>query len=401
VEAESATGELYRMADFNWKSLLRDASLVGEGKGQLRTTAVSAIFKSVNQRRDNLAKNKGAAAQRENASGKPAEGTPAAYTDAVLQIASLGTHGGTFANGVTPHYAAGSLYGFTFSEFLEGLIHVAVQLPPVAGQSRPGASGLTEGYVLSQLGWVVQDRILLDARRGEVLEFRRMVVESPTLSEAAEAISPMLDPLYARQAELPSRQLVGCSLKAFQDMCTEAELVGQGLSLMDIKSAFVHSLLIGADEDGTRKPLLDRNEFDEAVMRLALHFEPPAADETGRGGGRNAGGRVAARKALVHKAAEAGARVSTRSKAAVADKLASKVKSQLASARPLGEGTPALEDEPAQGGEGAVAADAGVVVEEEEELHVEEAVASKAQEESIIVERLPILCGKLLALLDA
>ena len=40
-------------------------------------------------------------------------------------------------------------------------------------------------------------------------------------------------------------------------------------------------------------------------------------------------------------------------------------------------------------------------MEEEEELHVEEAVASKAQEESIIVERLPILCGKLLALLDA
>ena len=66
-----------------------------------------------------------------------------------------------------------------------------------------------------------------------------------------------------------------------------------------------------------------------------------------------------------------------------------------------GEGAPALEDEPAQRGEGAVAADAGVVVEEEEELHVEEAVASKAQEESIIVERLPILCGKLLALLDA
>ena len=398
------------MTDFNWKSLLRDASLVGDGKGQLSTSGSTAIFKSVNQRRHNLAQQQGTAAQRESAAGfKPVDGTPAAMSDAALQVVSLGTHGGVLGAVAKPHYAAGSLYAFTFSEFLEALIHVALHLPPaVAGVPKP-AGGLTQEYVLAQLRWLLHERVLLNARRGEVLEFRKMVVESSTLSDALEAINPLLDPLYERYAEAPAKVkggAAGFSLKAFQEMCQEAELVGHELSLVDVKSAFVHSLLFGADEDGTRMPLLERTEFSEAVLRLALHYEP-AQQEAGRGG-RNAGVRIAARRAMDPGAGgKAGG---------IAAKLAAKVKSQLTTDRGLPDSrSPVVH--PAEAGGTATTAPVALAPaslgplasfaqdegggEDAEELHVEEAVATTAQEEAIILERLPLVVGKLLAPLDA
>ena len=134
------------MMDFNWKALLRDATVVGDDKSsQLGTQAASAIFKSVNQRRDNLTQSKGAmskdrgggalgmpgAAAAQEQSADPAEYTEAALKamanpggEAAAEKASVG-----FSSSVTrSHYAAGSLYAFTFSEYLEGLLHVALEV---------------------------------------------------------------------------------------------------------------------------------------------------------------------------------------------------------------------------------------------------------------------------------
>lgn len=402
VEADAAASELYRMTDFNWKSLLRDATVVGESReaGQLTTQEVTAIFKTVNQRRDNLTQNKGKEAKALNAGERATDDKPAAYTEAALKViveapgggAAIG--GGGYSGSVTkPHYAAGSLYAFTFSEFLEGLIHVALQLPPNAsGMVDRDPNGLTPEYVLQQVHWLIHDRVLPNVKHGEVLEFRRMIVGSALIASALEAVSPMLEPVYEKFAMLPSKGKytgsTGCSLKAFLEMCQDAQLVGSQLSHVNVKTAFVNSLSLAADTDAARKPLLDRAEFVEAVIRMAHKYKPetdqlPLEDST-RGDGARASvkGVRAARKA-----AESAAKpVKGHKDAAI--KLADTVKSKLPAAEP-----PAAEPPAGWRADWSAAlAPAGA-----EDAKVKE---QRGEDEAAILLNLPVVCGKLLSLLD-
>ena len=57
VEEHEHAAELYRLTESSWKQLLRDAAVLQNEQYQLTclsTTQASSIFKSVNQRRDNL-----------------------------------------------------------------------------------------------------------------------------------------------------------------------------------------------------------------------------------------------------------------------------------------------------------------------------------------------------------
>ena len=121
--AENAT-ELYRMTESSWKTLLRVAGVVGTGAQQVSTTTCSRIFTQVNQRRDNLMKGAGSYAT------AVAEGTNnAAVTAGVLQATDDFDENMLAFDAVTrSHYAAGSLFSFTFSEFLEGVVFVALEL---------------------------------------------------------------------------------------------------------------------------------------------------------------------------------------------------------------------------------------------------------------------------------
>ena len=157
------------------------------------------------------------------------------------------------------------------------------------GMVAPAGGGLTAGHVLTAVGRLLSERVLKHAKHGDVLEFRRKIAGSFQLSEAFDAIRPLIDPLFARYAKeprlasTPSRSaakgpsaLAGggppvgeMSLKRFLEMCTDAELIGSQLSRNQAMMAFVNSLQFSADEV-TRAPLLSRDtEFDEALVRLA------------------------------------------------------------------------------------------------------------------------------------
>ena len=61
VDADSGAPDLYKMTDFNWKTLLKEAQVVGTEAGMFRTDVSTHIFKTVNQRRDNMEQAKGKA----------------------------------------------------------------------------------------------------------------------------------------------------------------------------------------------------------------------------------------------------------------------------------------------------------------------------------------------------
>ena len=295
VEADASASELYRMTDFNWKNVLRDATVVGAPPGQISTQTVSSIFKFVNQRRDNLeqGKNKasreakgGAAAGLGAGAGAGLEGEAAAQdiTDAVAKaMADSGAAASAAASGFSSpvtrsHYAAGSLYAFTFSEFLEGLIHVALELPPPPNAPPPGPSGLSSLYVVNSVRALLDGKVIPFAKRGNTLEFRKAIVTSGPLNEALASISPMLEPLYNTFAGDTSQLRAGrggggLSLKTFLDMCSQSELIGGALSNMQVKATFVNSLKISIDAEDSRKPLLNKGEFMEAVLRLAYAYD--------------------------------------------------------------------------------------------------------------------------------
>ena len=78
---------------------------------------------------------------------------------AVMKAMVEGTPRGGYASSVTrAHYAAGSIYAFTFSEFLEGLICAAIEL--ANGFKPPPPEGLSTEHVMeaafggsSRHGW--------------------------------------------------------------------------------------------------------------------------------------------------------------------------------------------------------------------------------------------------------
>ena len=306
-EDDGSLVELYKMTESSWKSVLRDAQVMSSVKevsaGKVSTMVASQIFTAVNQRRDNLVKGTGAHAG-------PAANSTAAAALTAAEVNSV-EHG--FAYAVTrPHYAAGSLFSFTFSEFLEGLIFLALELFPSAGSLQPPhppsvtaddnvpapapaplslSQPLTAAGVLTSVRQLLTEHVLPHAKRADVLEFRRMLLGSAVLSEALDVIRLRLEPVYAKYAVRGDGGGAGSvrgdlpltfSLKRFMEMVGEARLVGRQLSRQQAKSAFVNSLQIAAESAASRKPLLRAGpEFHEALVRLAHEY---SAGEGGGGG---------------------------------------------------------------------------------------------------------------------
>ena len=121
-----------------------------------------------------------------------------------------------------------------------------------------------------------------------------------------------------------------------------------------VKNTFVSSLQIAADSDAARKPLLEKPEFFEALLRLAYVYDSTRDEE--KGSARGGGGRG-------KKKAE-GAAFNPR---VAAESLTAAVKSKLGV-----DGTPR-----ADGADGEV-----------------------SEIEATIIEKLPTVTGKLLALLE-
>ena len=391
VDADEAAAELYRMTDFNWKALLKDATMCGaDAKSQLTTQSVTRIFKTVNQRRDNLTQNKGAAG-----GGGAAEAdtmTPGAITDAALQAmvaagaAKAAEAAGAAATGFSAtvtksHFAAGSLYAFTFSEFLEGLVHAALELPPTAGLERP-PEGLSSSYVLRAVRAAVEQRVLRYAKKGEVLQFRRAIIDSPVLTEALDVLRPQLDPLYDRYAERPAnlKQGDGISLRSFLEVCQEGGVVGSQLSHVQMKNAFVHSLQITAETQASRKPLLERGEFYEAILRIVHKYDASHETSALPGIGPAKGARAA------RKAAEA-----AKSPINAAGQLGQKMLHKL---------TPRKAPSKVSDGPGSAEAAGTLALPTAATPAVGTPRNEMSEFESTIMDKLPLVCGKLLAVLE-
>ena len=305
VDVAETAPELYRMTESSWKSLLRDSELLADKGNHYQQIALlshdaSSIFKRVNQRRENMTKGV----------GKYAE-TPNAITSEALSAATP-DRGAGLGPVVERHFGAGSLFSFTFSEFLEGLVLVALELmPPKShlalaelqeadkdaahrGLGLSSAAGrlLTADHVVSAVREVLEKYVLRNAQHGDVLEFRHVVLSSALLSDALGAVREYLEPLFTKYASVnrDRRERLaeggagshGLSLRQFFAMLDDADLVGPHLSRHKAKLAFVNSIQINAETAAVRKPLLKPGfEFEEALMRLARAYSAP----TEAGGG--------------------------------------------------------------------------------------------------------------------
>ena len=305
VDVAETAPELYRMTESSWKSLLRDSELLADKGNHYQQIALhshdaSSIFKRVNQRRENMTKGV----------GKYAE-TPTAITSEALGAATP-DRGAGLGPVVERHFGAGSLFSFTFSEFLEGLVLVALELMPPKthlalaelqeadkdaahrGLGLSSAAGrlLTSDHVVSAVREVLEKYVLRNAQHGDVLEFRHIVLSSALLSDALGAVREYLEPLFAKYASVnrDRRERLaeggagshGLSLRQFFAMLDDADLVGPHLSRHKAKLAFVNSIQINAETAAVRKPLLKPGfEFEEALMRLARAYTAP----TEAGGG--------------------------------------------------------------------------------------------------------------------
>ena len=118
------------------------------------------------------------------------------------------------------------------------------------------------------------------------------------LAEALDAIKRDIDPLFDKVAAMPKAlgtwlrpATSGFSLKTFVDLCASAELIGKGISRVQVKTIFVSSLEITAESAAERRPLLSRAEFGEALLRLAYRYdakgEPLPGAEQRRGRNRS------------------------------------------------------------------------------------------------------------------
>lgn len=186
------------MLDFNWKTCLKEAGVVADGKSETLTTSDSTrIFKQVNQQRDNMEQAKGNQASKSQA---------AEYTQAAMKamVESGGEPARGFGASVTKsHHAAGSLYAFTFSEFLEGLIIAAIEC--ANGTNPPPREGLSKAAVLTAVRRLLEERVLLRCQRGDVLDFRYTMANSAPLGDALDSIRHLIDPLYDKYADMPTK----------------------------------------------------------------------------------------------------------------------------------------------------------------------------------------------------
>jgi hypothetical protein len=307
--ADASASELYRMTDFTWRSVLKDSKIVSVEPGpaarkMLSTMVASRIFVSVNQRRDNL-ENRELVMERKIASKGYKKGVEAKLQGAVLmatptqsssqQEEAPSTNEAESVGEILQGHsaAAGSLYAFTFSEFLEGLVHAALELQALA--RRPAVGGLTSSYVSAAVSTMLEERLLPFAKRADVIKLRSMLLSSAALSEALDAIKRDIDRLFDRVASAPQRlgRLTssakdggGFPLKAFLGICADAQLTGPQLSIKQVKTIFLSSLELSADSASGRRPLLRRDEFDEALLRLTHGYQASEGELVAtRGGG--------------------------------------------------------------------------------------------------------------------
>ena len=150
-------------------------------------------------------------------------------------------------------------------------------------------------------------------------------------------------------------------------MCQDATLIGSQLSRHQVKLAFVNSLPLTAETATTRKPLLQAGaEFHEALLRLARAFVLEKKDE---------GRQRLSRAAPV---------ASQGSDADAVDAAEEKLRARIAELRGRANTSGAEEEE---GGDGSGSSSA------------QEAAADPERDlEAELLEKLPVVCGKLLAL---
>lgn len=151
---ELKNSDLHRLSENSWLQFCRDARLIGDGPSQLLPTEACLIFTAVNTRR----------AQRNLSLGSDAE--------------------------------SGSIRGFTFSEFLEGIIQCACKLSP----PREAHVLLTAESVTAALTSLTEGSILQHVIREDVKGFREAVHASRALVVCLERAAPLLRAVHARYA---------------------------------------------------------------------------------------------------------------------------------------------------------------------------------------------------------
>ena len=372
---DAAASELYRMTDSKWRQLLKDAMIVAERekRAHLTTMAASNIFRSVNQRRDNLERGQ----QRGTKGGAHMTPDRAAHV-AIGEATGLGS-----ASASASSFAAGSLFGFTFSEFLEGLIHVSIELTQSAaggggGAQSRSANAISTPVVIAGVRSLIEQRILPNAKTSNVLEFRRAALDSMRLTEALDAIRRPIDQIWSYFAHRPQKvgaqgkqkllpDATGFSLQHFLELAQEAQLIGGALSRMQAKTVFISALEISAESAGGRRPLLTRAEFGEALLRLCYAYEP-TPDEL-----LQSSGTPGTRQRRSTLAGDGGARANL-----FAQGVAGKVTPQTSTPQHTPRHTPRHTPSAARG----------------------EAAFSPATMEDVILERLPLVMGRLLAVFE-
>lgn len=117
------------------------------------------------------------------------------------------------------------------------------------------------------------------ARRVDILDFRRQICGS---EEVEAALAPHRDALHSifgkyaltEGATLASRD--GLPLRRFLEMVRDAGLIGTALSRHAASVAFAASLDF---KQGSKPCLKPAAEFEEAVVRLSLAFDPTRVKE--------------------------------------------------------------------------------------------------------------------------
>ena len=236
VGEQNAEDSVFRVTESTWFSLLTDAQLIGRASGLISRTQASLVFKMVNQRRSLLAK------------------------------------------GGAGEFNAGGLYSFTFSEFLEAVVLLSLEVAP----KLPAGEVLQSAQVLQAVSLLLAERLLPHVKRIDVLVFRRALRFSPAVTQALAPYRSELSRLQSRYARTVGNR-AGVSLSRFSEMLFERKLIGSQLSVMQAKRAFASSLRISG-EDGPADALLSAGaEFEEAILRLVRAYTPSPTGQRGIG----------------------------------------------------------------------------------------------------------------------
>ena len=240
---ELKSTDLHRLSENSWLQFCRDAKLIGDAPTQMLPTEACLIFTAVNTRR----------AARNLVLGADAE--------------------------------AGSIRGFTTSEFLEAIVQCACKVSAAAKEAKEGGGAevlMTAEHVAASVAALVQDSILQKVAREDVRGFRQAMAASAPLVAALERAGPLIRAVHERYAKrgddhtdfpsLDDQGGYGLSLRRFDELVWDAKLIGRELSRNAAKAAFVNALNAGDAFAGI-------SEFGEIVVRLAHAITPLTREE--------------------------------------------------------------------------------------------------------------------------